>query len=344
MRVVLLVFLLFGGVASAQAQTTPRLHVSVLELESFVAVGGEKTGAAGLYRHLSDTTWTHLGWGNTRNFGLDAVPSDSGAIFLACGNGVLRTLDNGASWKITTGWEITEVLDVVVDPNAPFHVYAATAYGVWHSPDQGDTWTEVNSGIPAPQSTFTQTIAVDQRHAGRLVVGSEEGLFRTTNGGTSWTPVGPRDVAVRDVTQSTATPRLWVAGTEEDGVMISRDGGRTWSFMDSEIDMGAIYAVAVDPSNPDRIAVGGFEGTVYVSDDGGHSWRETGLGDRRIHALTFDVRRPERLWAGTLGEGVFYREGGEAGWQYAGLDGAVVRDMKFFEVPSADDTANAESR
>lgn len=334
MRFVVLSVLLLGGVASAPAQTTPTLHVSVLELEGFVAVGGEKTGAAGLYRHKTDTSWAHLGWGTTRNFGLDAVPSDPGAIFLACGNGVLRTLDGGTSWKITTGWEITEVLDVAVDPNAPTHVYAATAYGVWHSPNLGDTWTEVNAGIPAPQSTFTQTIAVDQRHAGHLVVGSEGGLFRTTSGGANWAPVGPRERAIREVTQSTASPQLWVAGTEEKGVMISRDGGKTWSSVEAGIE--TVHAVAVDPTDPDRLAAAGYEGGVYVSDDGGETWRQTGLLDRRIHALTFDVRRTGRLWAGTLGDGVFYREEGGKGWEHAGLDGAVVRDMQFFEIPSSE--------
>lgn len=336
-RSFLLALLLLGGVVSAQAQPTPKLHVSVLELESFVAVGGEKTGAAGLYRRETDTSWAHLGWGNTRNFGVDADSSDPGTIFLACGNGVLRTLDDGASWKITTGWEITEVLDVVVDPNAPTHVYAATAYGVWHSPNRGETWTEVNAGIPAPQSTFTQTIDVDQRRAGYLVVGSEEGLFRTESGGASWSPVGPRDVAIREVAQSSANPNLWLAGTEEDGLMISRDSGRSWSFAGSEIE--TVYAVAVDPSNPERFAVGGYEGGVYLSDDGGATWRQTGLADRRIHALTFDALRSGRLWAGTLGDGVFFLQKDGAEWEYAGLEGARVRDLKFFDTPSRDNSA-----
>lgn len=340
MRYFLIAYVLLGAVVCARGQSTPQLHVSVVEHESFVAVGGDKDGAAGLYRHRADTSWTHLGWGNTRNFGLAAVPSDPGSIFLACGNGVLRTLDDSASWTITTGWEITEVLDVAVDPNAPTHVYAATAYGVWHSPDRGETWTEVNAGIPAPQSTFTQTIAADRRHAGHLVVGSEEGLFRTTSGGATWTPVGPRDVAIRDVTQSAADPRLWLAGTENDGVLLSRDGGTTWSFVGSEIEMETIYAVTVDPSDADRLAAAGFEGGVYVSGDGGHTWRRAGLADHRIHALAFDVRRPDRLWAGTLGDGVFYTDGSDADWRYAGLDGAVIWGMEFFEIPSAGDAAD----
>lgn len=337
MRFFLIGIFFIAAVFSAHAQTSPTLHVSVLEQESFIAVGGEKEGAAGLYRHVSDTSWTHLGWRNTRNFGLDAVPSEPGSIFLACGNGVLRTLDGGASWKVTTDWKMTEVLDVVVDPSAPTHVYAATAYGIWRSPDKGTTWTEVNDGIPSPQATFTQTISVDRRKAGHLVVGSEEGLFRTTSGGTEWMPVGPEGIAVRDVTQSEADPQLWFAGTEESGIVRSVDGGKTWSILE-EGEIETIYAVDVDPSDADRVAVAGFDGGVHVSQDGGDTWRQVGLQDHRIHALAFDPGDSNRLWAGTLGEGVFYMERSRD-WNYGGLDGAVVRGMEFFDVSTTKSSA-----
>lgn len=325
-----------GSTISVRAQPTQRLHLAVVELEDFVAVGGAHAGAAGLYRHQEDTLWTHHGWGNTRNFGLDAVPNDPETIFLACGNGVIRTIDGGASWQITTGWRIKEVLDVVVDPNAPAHVYIATAYGVWRSPDRGGTWDEMNEGIPEPQATFMTSITADRRRRGHLTAGGENGLFRTTNGALQWTPVGPRGVAIRDLVQSDADPERWLAGTEDQGVLISRDGGTNWSFVESEIDMGTIYAVAADPENPDRMAAAGFEGGVYLSTDGGAQWRRAGLAGHRIHALIFDVNDPTRLWAGTLGDGVHYTDDEGAQWHYGGLDGAVIWNMDFFTVDTAD--------
>jgi hypothetical protein len=314
------------------------LHVAVVELESFIAVGGAKQGAAGLYRHRQDTTWTHMGWANTRNFGLDVVEADPETIYLACGNGVLRTLDGGATWRVTTDWRMTEVLDVAVDPSRPTDVYAATAYGVWRSTDRGASWSEVNDGIKAPESTFTPAIAADRRAAGRLVVGSEQGLYRTTNGGLDWTPVGPRDIAIRDVVQSRAAPDLWLAGTEESGVWRSRDGGATWEQVGGDVAVGTIYAVAADPSDPDRLAAAGFEGGVYVSGDGGEQWERAGLTDVHIHALAYDPRASGQLWAGTIGDGVYRRPAEAAGddaWAYAGMGGAEVWNMAFFPVPDS---------
>lgn len=310
----------------------PRLHLAVVELDNFVAVGAANEGAAGLYRHRKDTLWSHHGWGNTRNFGLDAPPGDTDTVFLACGNGVIRTTDGGASWKVVTDWRITEVLDVAVAPTAPTQVYLATAYGVWRSPDQGETWSAMNSGIPEPQATFMTSIVADRQAPGHVVVGGEGGLFRTTNGAREWVPVGPRGVAIRDLAQSAADPALWLAGTEERGIMISRDGGAHWSFIGVEAGMGTIYAVAADPENPDRMAAAGFEGGVYLSTDGGARWRRAGLEGPRIHALIFDANAPKTLWAGTLGDGVYRTDDEGARWHYAGLDGAVIWNMDFFDV------------
>jgi photosystem II stability/assembly factor-like uncharacterized protein len=306
------------------------LHVAVLELDNFVAVGSANEGAAGLYRHEGDTTWSHHGWENTRNFGLAAVPTDPSIIFLACGNGVLRTMDGGASWKLMTGWRITEVLDVVVDPNAPNHLYIATAYGVWRSVDLGESWDPMNRGIPEPQSTFTQTLAMDRRHAGHLIAGTEEGLFRTTNGALEWAPVGPRGVAIRDVVQSPVDPELWIAGSEEQGVLVSRDGGLNWAFPDHADPLGNVYAVAMHPTNDSIVATVGHDGIVHRSADAGRTWTTAGVVGRPAHALLFDPNTPRRLWAGTMGDGVYYSDNRGEEWKPGGLSGAVVWNMSFF--------------
>ena len=145
---------------------------------------------------------------------------------------------------------------MAVDPNAPGHVVLASAYGVWRSPDRGETWTQSNDGIePLP---FTQSIAVDRTHAGRVIVGSEHGLYRSTDGAQHWTPVGPRDVPIRSVRQSAAEPSLWLAGTQDHGVLRSTDGGATWQSASGALAEETIYAVAFDPTDPRRVAAMGF--------------------------------------------------------------------------------------
>ncbi len=236
--------------------------------------------------------------------------------------------DEGASWRVTTGWQITEVLDVAVDPNAPGHVVLASAYGVWRSPDRGETWTQSNDGIePLP---FTQSIAVDRTHAGRVIVGSEHGLYLSTDGAQHWTPVGPRDVPIRSVRQSVAEPSRWLAGTQDHGVLRSTDGGATWQSASGALAEETIYAVAFDPTDPNRVAAMGFHTGCYVSTDGGRRWHRTeGLADASVHALAFDPVQPGRIWAGTIGDGVFSSDDGGRTWAHRGLAGATVYELAF---------------
>ena len=306
----------------ARAQEAPTLHVAVLETQNYVV--GAANAPSGLHRYEGESDWTHLGWRNVRNFGVAADPS--GTIYLAAGNGVFRSHNAGASWRITTGWQITEVLDVAIDPNEPTSVYAATAHGVWRSPDEAATWTAITQGLPRPP--FTQAIAVDRRQAGRVIVGSEAGLLVSEDRGQRWTRVGPADVPIRDVKQSTAAPDLWLAGTEDHGVLRSLDGGSTWQRVEGL--NGTFYAVAVDPTDPQRLAAAGFATGVYLSTDGGTQWRHTENPDgHHVHSLLFDIHTPGRLWIGTVGAGVYATDDLGASWSHHGLHGAVVYDMTF---------------
>lgn len=327
MRPLVLLLVLLGTVPTARSQNElPALYAAVVEAKTFIV--GAENALTGLHRFARDTSWTHLGWETLRDFGVAADPHDPSTLYLAAGNGVLRSDDGGTSWRVTTGWEVTEVLDVAVDPNAPGHVLLASAYGVWRSPDRGETWTVANGGIePLP---FTQSIAVDRTRAGRVLVGSEHGLYLSTDGGAHWTPVGPRDVPIRSVRQSAAEPGLWLAGTQDHGVLRSIDGGATWEATPDALGEETVYAVAFDPADPNRVAAMGFHTGSYVSTDGGRHWQHAdGLADASVHALAFDPVRPGRLWAGTIGRGVYASDDGGRTWTHKGLAGATVYELVF---------------
>jgi photosystem II stability/assembly factor-like uncharacterized protein len=257
-----------------------------------------------------------------------SLNNDEDVIFLACGNGALRTTDAGKNWKITTDWQVTEVLDVAVDPFNTRQIYIATAYGVWRSTDRGETWSSSNEGL---NPKFVQTIETDRRAKYRILIGGENGLFISENRAGNWTHVVPIDIPIRDIQQNFRKPRIWLAGTEDHGVLISRDNGNTWKFAKGNISSETIYAVASDPGNPDRMAAGGFQTGVYVSSDGGKNWTKhsDGLPVTDIHALIFDPNRKGRIWVGTIGAGVYYSDNSGKIWKYAGLKGAEIWDMIF---------------
>jgi len=309
-----------------RAQQKARLYVAVLQTNNFVV--GRSTFPSGLFSYDQDTTWTHYGWSKNRLNGMSYDPANPDYMFMACGNGAFRTTDGGKNWKRTTGWSITEVEDVSMNPFRPNDVYIATAYGVWKTNNQGASWDSASVGL---DSTFVQTIQVDQQNGSYILVGGQGGIYRSTNGAKSWEHVGPVGVPVRDIQQNKSQPDLWMAGTAKHGVLISRDAGKSWHFARGSVKKETIYAVATDPNNPNHMAAAGFETGVYISRNGGKSWsRHTkGLPTRNFHALIFDPQVKGKLWTGTYDHGVYVTTNEGKSWTYKGLAMSQVWDMVF---------------
>ncbi len=309
---------------TAHSQT--RLYAALVQSRGYVV--GAKLAASGLYRYDGGQTWTHLGWNHPRVLGIACDPSDANVIFLACGNGVARTLDGGKSWRMTTDWRVTEALDIGLDPNAPRQVYVATAFGVWATKDRGETWAESNMGLP---KKYTQSIQVDRAQTQRVFAGTEGGLYLSHNGARTWTLVGPLEVAILDLEQSASAPKVWLAATQDRGVLLSQDHGKSWRFAEGKLARAAIYKVAIDPFNAHNMAAASWGAGLLVSSDGGSSWQERsdGLPVRSLYETVFDANHAGRLWVATFEEGVFYSEDLGRTWTEAGMRGAMVFDMRF---------------
>lgn len=280
------------------------LYAAVLETRNYVV--GAANAPSGLYRR-DGTAWTHLGWRNVRAFGLLVDPGDPAVLYLAGGNGVLRSGDGGATWRVTTGWRITEVLALAAGAG---HLYAATAHGIWRSDDAAATWMRFNDGLAIPRDTFVQAIATDRAAPHRVLAGMETGLHWSDSTG-AWTPVGPR-VPIRALQQHPHDAACWLAATEDHGLLRSDDGGAHWQAV-PDVPVGAtFYAVAHDPTDPARLAAAGFQTGLRLSRDGGRSWKHQPLPDPSlsVHALAFDADVPGRLWIGLVGSGLITTDDG----------------------------------
>ena len=304
------------------------LYSAVLETEGFTI--GQDNSRSGLFRREPDGNWTSLGWPNVRNFGIATTPY---FIFLACGNGVLRSPDNGGNWRMTTDWKITEVLDIALDPANPHKLVIATAHGIAWSPDDGDTWHTNNQGLT---STFVHSIVFEPAASGvrspesgegtlqaRWIAGTEDGLFATADPNAEWTGAGLAGLAIRRI----AVNSEGVCAVATDGAGLWLRSGGDWTQASQLPTDASFYAAAVSDDGA-SIAAGGFQTGVYLSRNGGASWTHLadGLTNLNIQALSF---RPEtdELWAGTSGGGAFRLDGSR--WVFEGLPGSTIRKFYF---------------
>lgn len=330
----LFVFLGLGFLHTSAWAQEATLYATAIQSKGYVA--GAKLTGSGLIRRDNDSTWTHLGHNNPRVIALTYDPAHPDTMFIAGGNGVLRTYDGGGSWRITTDWRVTEVRDVALDPNAPQHVYTSTPYGVWRSVDLGKTWIESNTGIPVGK-TYTEALEVDRTQAHRVLAGTNDGVYLSTNGAQSWARAGGAGFEILDLQQSRGNPHTWLAATYQNGILLSTDNGKTWAASGPrDLADKSVHGVAINPFNPHDMAVAGWDTGVYVSENGGHSWQQRGqqLPTKHFYEIIYDANVEGRLWAATLEEGLYYSDDQGRTWMLGGLNGTLVFDMLFVYPPS----------
>lgn len=152
-----------------------------------------------------------------------------------------------------------------------------------------------------------------------VAVGSG-GVWKTVNAGTTWTPIfdDQPTYSIGCITIDPNDPNVIWVGTGEniggrhsgfgDGIYRSEDGGKNWKNMGLK-ESQHLSKIIVHPKNSNIIWVAaqgplwnsGGERGLYISKDGGQSWRKT-LGDNKwtgVTDLLIDPRNPDILYAAT---------------------------------------------
>lgn len=193
--------------------------------------------------------------------------------------GVCRSDDGGKTWvKSNTGMDETAATHILLDPTSPVDArvlyVAAFGRGVYKSSDGGRTWVLKNSGISQKQP-----------FAWRLVRSSKGVLFLV--------------VARRSEDGS--------IGNDGDGALYrSTDGAEHWVPVSLPEGTNGPNGIAVDPQSTDRLYLAawarasgehGDGGGIFLSEDGGRSWKQVLDKDRHIYDVTIDPQDSNVLYA-----------------------------------------------
>jgi photosystem II stability/assembly factor-like uncharacterized protein len=262
---------------------------------------------------------------DTQSIGAIAVaPSDSNIVYVASGeglhrpdlsvgDGIYRSNNAGKTWMHLGLRDGEQIPALAVDPTNPERVFAAVLghpyganpeRGIFRSEDGGKTWDKV---LYKDDRTGGSRVTIDPKNPqvvyaslweetlgpwedGNDYAGTHGGLFKSTDGGTTWTQLTnglPQNlVQINVAIAASDTQRLYaIASTMEEGgyatdkglgVYRSDDGGANWRRITDDprpamkIGGGDLPVPAVDPQNADVV----YSTSIVTcrSEDGGKTW------------------------------------------------------------------------
>ena len=241
-------------------------------------------------------------------------PTDFSIWYVAVGSGgVWKTTNSGTTWQPIFDEEKSYSTGcVVLDPSNPEIVWVGTGEnvggrhvafgdGVYRSDDGGTSWK--NMGLK--DSQHISEIIVDPTDSNTVYVasqgplwsaGGDRGLFKTTDGGATWTNVlsdgewtGVTDVVVDSRDPMVLYAATWqhhrtvaavVDGGPETGIYRTSDGGANWTRLKKGLPKGNMgkIGLAISPQNPDVvyavIELDNRKGGTWRSPDRGASWEK----------------------------------------------------------------------
>lgn len=281
-------------------------------------------------------------------------PLRPATVYAATSEGLLRSYNAGANWQ--TVHNLSMAVDIEINPLDTNKIYVThgslddnAASGVFRSTNGGGSFSKLTNGLPSSYSGKT-LLGV---HAGNpdimyASVGNafnQEGLYRTNNGGNTWTKVSTQDVCTyqgwysHDVTVHPSNPNtiLW-SGID---AWKSTDGGSSvqkksswfaWYF--GQVPVGGpegpsnyvhadIHRVYWQENDPNKIYLV-TDGGIFVSNDGGETYEgiNGGYQTQQFYAnLGNSTTNPDRCIGGMQDNSTAIFTGDPAWTRVIGGDG-----------------------
>jgi photosystem II stability/assembly factor-like uncharacterized protein len=218
------------------------------------------------------------------------------------GVGIFRSTDGGDSWQVLAPAETTGIPTrigcLIVDPFDASHLClggvthtTGGSDGMFISRDGGLSWgrqTFPGSGSYRCHAIVFHPTIRDTLFATIAARGAQSGIWKSTNGGASWTHLknglpSPEQIERTSLAIAASQPSvIYAISSAQDesvlGVFRSNDGGVNWTNIAGthfvhEGQMSYGNTIAVHPANPDHVLCGGVD--LHLTRDGGKTWVRT---------------------------------------------------------------------
>jgi len=217
------------------------------------------------------------------------------SILASSPTGLFLSRDGGGTWTATQALSETDgtAPHGIASNEAGSLVLAGSEQGSLASVDRGSTWTASRTGL---QSAWIEAVAADPQDAGRIWAEGSGTLFRSNDGGASWSTIHDTgSVPYGAIAIDPERPSTVYVGS--DRVSRTEDGGASWrSFT---IPGHLVISLALDPASPRRVLAGTGSG-LHLSEDGAQTWSPSPPIAQAIYSILFDRARPDTIYAGSF--------------------------------------------
>lgn len=240
------------------------------------------------------------------------------ATFVACVYGIWRVGMNLDAEQLERKSTATVDTWALAHDENDQTMYAGTnGGGVYKSADQGDTWTQVNSGLG---NLDVRALATDPATAGVVYAGTHGNkVYKSTNHGTSWTLVATGFSSTNVLSLVMKTGLLY-AGCDDGKLYKTTDGGANWTNPLTASGGSAITDIAIDPQDSTRAICSTDGAGAYTTANTGGAWthRTSGLTHYQtvtaaLNLLSCEIDFLGRMYVGSRGDNSvpqFFQTGG----------------------------------
>jgi len=275
-------------------------------------------------------------------------PSDPYTLYVNnYGGGNIKSTDGGVTWSVASkGYTGALMFSAAIHPENNAMVYAAARSGAFRSTDGGSTW----AGLSYPPATIDEMYSIalnpDQPNVILTAPVRNGKMFRSIDGGFSWTEVyklaqvNAGDIntehGFRSIAFAPSNGEIVYAGScrvhvkldagvkDSFGVYKSVNGGLNWGAANNtQTEDECITDLVIHPNNPNIVYAATAANGLYKTIDGGVSWTPlASLSVSDVRSVAIDPTQPNIVYAGAQ-NGVVHRSP-DAGstWQSmaAGMD------------------------
>ncbi len=278
--------------------------------------------------------------------------------YISPGDGVYKSTDGGETWTHVGLQETRHISRLRIHPTNPDIVYVAAMgdmfgpnpeRGVYRTMDGGKTWKQI---LFRGETTGSVDLAIDQSNPEVILAsmnhhvtypwdeesgGPTSGLFRSTDGGDTWTEVTrnpgmPKGLVGKiGIAISPADSDRIYAFIEADGgaggIYRSDDGTATWQMTHQDLKQleipNSYNHITADPLDPDTVFIQPISGFLK-STDAGHTFEYMSNLNWDHHALWIDPNDSRRMISGGDGGAEVTLNGGES---WSSLENQPTADL-----------------